>query len=223
MTDKKRKNQVLIIYCLLLFSIWTLFESMIKAQIDLLSNVWLTSIIKSGIIKNIVWTVPALVLIAKYSDNLYVPRDKMWRNRIQWRSFWLIFAVFTIYVLFAGFLTHGRIAISPDFEYHSLVIVAFVGLTEETVFRGWLLNATVAEKTGKQMWFAVVINALLFLAIHFPRWISEGIFIANFQSFGFLSIIALSIVFSWTFIKNRSVVPAIILHMYWDLLVFLFI
>ncbi|MDE6761083.1 MAG: CPBP family intramembrane metalloprotease [Lachnospiraceae bacterium] len=39
---------------------------------------------------------------------------------------------------------------------------------------------------------------------------------------GFLSIIILSIIFSWTFIKSKNIWISILLHMYWDLLMFMF-
>lgn len=130
-----------------------------------------------------------------------------------------IFILFTIY-LFAGVLLQkGRISISASFQTSDLIIVLFVGITEEMVFRGWLLNAVVREK---KKWIPVIINALLFLLIHFPKWICEGCFIENFQTLSFLSIIILSIIFSWTFIKSKNIWIPILLHMYWDLLMFLF-
>ncbi len=98
-----------------------------------------------------------------------------------------------------------------------MIIVLFVGITEEMVFRGWLLNATVSEK---KKWMPVIINSLMFLFIHFPKWIHEGCFVENFQNMGFLSIIILSIIFSWTFIKSKNIWISILLHMYWDLLMF---
>lgn len=67
------------------------------------------------------------------------------------------------------------------------------------------------------------INAVMFLLIHFPSWIHKGILIENFANLGFLSIIILGVIFSQTFIKSKSILVPISLHMYWDLLMFLFI
>ena len=95
----------------------------------------------------------------------------------------------------------------------------FTNLTEEMVFRGWLLNVTVSEN---RKWLPIMINAVMFLLIHFPIWIASGVFIDSFTSLNFLCVPALSIIFSWTFIKSKSIWIPITLHMYWDLLVFLF-
>ena len=95
----------------------------------------------------------------------------------------------------------------------------FVGLTEETVFRGWLLNATIQED---KKWRSIIINAIMLLVIHFPVWIHTGVFISNITSFSFLSVLILSIIFSLTFIKSRNILIPIALHMYWDLLIFMF-
>lgn len=125
----------------------------------------------------------------------------------------------TIYLLGGVILQKGTLTISETFVISDLIIVLFVGITEEMVFRGWFLNATVGET---KMWVPIGINAVLFLLIHFPVWIYEGHFIENFQNLGFLSIVLLSVLFSWTFLKSKSIWIPIFLHMYWDLLMFLF-
>ena len=100
-----------------------------------------------------------------------------------------------------------------------MIDVLFVGITEEMVFRGWLLNITVTEN---RKWLPIIINAVMFLLIHFPIWIASGIFIDDFTSLNFLCVPALSIIFSWSFIKSKNIWIPITLHMYWDLLMDLF-
>jgi membrane protease YdiL (CAAX protease family) len=100
--------------------------------------------------------------------------------------------------------------------------VLFVGITEEMVFRGWLLNATIKDASKSKQWAMVAINSLLFLGIHVPIWIFTNQLDIVFSSYSFLSVVALSFIFSWTFIKTKSILPAIVLHMYWDLLIVLF-
>ena len=73
------------------------------------------------------------------------------------------------------------------------------------VFRGWLLNITVSEK---RKWLPIMINAVMFLLIHFPIWIKSGVFIDSFTSLNFLC--------------SKSIWIPITLHMYWDLLMCLF-
>jgi membrane protease YdiL (CAAX protease family) len=62
-----------------------------------------------------------------------------------------------------------------DFSIHPslksiriIEIVLFEGVTEEIVFRGFLLNALLKKV---KLFFAIIINQIMFLIIHFPIWI----------------------------------------------------
>lgn len=219
---KKRMSKwpVLIAYVILFYGIWMLWEFYGKPFIsNTITNEYLAQWIKSGLVKNCVWTLPAILLIRHLNVEMYVPLKEMFVIRMQLLKYFPTFLLFTVYLLASAFITTGDLAISETFHPSNLIIVLFVGLTEETVFRGWLLNASVCEK---RRWGAVLLNALLFLFIHFPGWIQSGCFVENFQNFGFLSVLILSIIFSWTFIKSKNIWVPILLHMYWDFLMFLF-
>ena len=54
--------------------------------------------------------------------------------------------------------------------------------------------------------------------IHFPKWIMDGTFFSNFAHFGFISILLLSVLFSVIFVKTKSLLLPIGLHMFWDFL-----
>ena len=97
-------------------------------------------------------------------------------------------------------------------------MVLFVGITEEMVFRGWLLNVTISEE---RKWLPII-NAIMFMFIYFPIWIVSGKFISSFVNLDFMIVPILSIIFSWTFIKSKNIWIPITLHMYWDLLICLF-
>ena len=214
------KLPVLILYGIAFYGIWTLWEFWGKAFIgNAIENETIAQFVKSGVIKNLVWTLPAVLLVKYFQDDVYVGLKELLTIKIRWLKYLPIFLLMTIYLLGGMILQNGKIAISETFRFSDLIIVLFVGITEEMVFRGWLLNATVGEK---KKWLSVGINAILFLLIHFPVWIYEGQFIGNFQNLGFLSIVLLSVLFSWTFLKSKSIWVPIFLHMYWDLLMFLF-
>ena len=118
-----------------------------------------------------------------------------------------------------GKLFAGKLALNPDFHIGTHLWLLFVGITEEAVFRGWMLNAT-AKKTNDM--FALGLNALMFLAIHFPKWIDEGIFIQAFTGFGFLSVIIFSVVTGVIFLKTKNLVLPVLLHMWYDLMLSIF-
>lgn len=213
------KIRVLLVYVLVFYGLWTVWEFFASPFISsTVKNEYIAQFIKSGIIKNIVWTLPAFFLISHFKDSVYIGLKDMFTTRVILLKYLPIFALFTVHLLVGAVLRNGRIAISKAFAPSDLIIVLFVGITEETVFRGWLLNAVFDEK---HKWKYIIINAIMFLLIHFPKWIHTGAFFENIQNFGFIGIIVLSIIFSWTFIKSKNIIIPITLHMYWDLLVFM--
>ncbi len=218
MANKKKK--IIIAYTIVFYILWMVWEMYIKAQIDYrIPNIALNQFVKSGVIKNVVWTVPAIILIRYFRQEMYITLDEMFRTKVNWLAYMPIFIVFTIYIFVAAFM-EGNIGIQEDFGIDCIIIVLFVGLTEEMVFRGWLLNATICEK-GK--WLPILINALMFVAIHFPIWLSEGRLIEIITTFSFMSVLILSMIFGWVFVKSKNILVPIALHMYWDLLMFMFV
>lgn len=217
---KQNKRTALIIYTIVFYTLWAIFEFAVKDKLNsLIPDETVCQLVKSGVIKNLAWTLPAILLIRRFRSEVCVPLKEMFTAKVKPLKYLPILIAFTAYVLAGSILINGRLAVSDRFGMDKLIIVLFVGLTEETVFRGWLLNVTIR---GDRKWRCIFINAVMFLAIHFPRWIHEGIFISEFTGFGFAAIIALSVIFSLTFIKSRNLLVPIALHMYWDLLMFLF-
>ncbi|MCM1497593.1 MAG: CPBP family intramembrane metalloprotease [Clostridium sp.] len=219
--NRKWKLPALITYVIVFYSIWTMWEFWAKPFVSYaIENECISQWIKSGIIKNLVWTLPAILLVQRFEADVFLPLNEMFSTKVHWLKYLPVYLIFTVYVLTGSVLQNGKPEIASDFGINEMIIVLFVGLTEEMVFRGWLLNATIREE---KKWFSIVINAVMFLAIHFPVWIYTGVFASSFTSLQFLEIIALSVVFSCTFIKSRNILVPITLHMYWDLLVFMFI
>lgn len=217
---KQNKVKVFVAYLIAFFSLWALVELVLFEKItSVVGNGVLSEFIREGVIKNLVWTVPAGVLIYRFKDEVLITLKEMFSSKVNWLKYLPVFIIFTIYLLGGAILQNGKLTISNNFGFENVISLLFVGLTEELVFRGWLLNLTVKEN---KKWISICINALLFLVIHFPIWIQEGVFISNFTSFGFLSILILSVIFSWTFIKSRNILVPIALHTYWNLLIDLF-
>ena len=140
----------------------------------------------------------------------------MFVTKVAWRRYLWVYALLAAWVLLGGYRYGFSFALDPD----AMIIVLFVGVTEETAFRGWLLNALAKECP---QWLAVLVNALMFLAIHFPRWIQEGAFISAFASFDFAGLMALSVIFSISFLKSKNLLIPITMHMWYDFFAFAFL
>ncbi len=217
---KQSKIKIMVIYLIAFFSLWALAELVIFERINIfVENEILSCFIEDAIIKMLVWTLPAAIMIHYFKDAVYITLKEMFLSKVNWFKYLPVFIFFTLYILSGAILQNGNLVVSSEFGFDNVVGLLFVGITEELVFRGWLLNLTVNE--GKK-WLPISINAIMFLAIHFPIWIRQGVFISSFTSLGFLCVLILSIIFSCTFIKSRNILVPVVLHMYWDLLVSLF-
>lgn len=221
MSENKNNNYVPIkllgIYSVIFYTMWTLFHFFAVPALDALPGEALSAFLEQGIIKNLIWTVPAVILIRKYKDNLYINWNEMFDRKKENYKYLLIFPAFFVYIV-SGIVRHGgSLSVRENFGAEEIITVLFVGITEEFVFRGWLLNSTVKRNED----FAIAVNSLMFLAIHFPRWICEGGFVQNITNLGFVSIVALSVIFSLVFLKTKNILYPIGLHMFWDLMIFM--
>lgn len=216
---------IISLYYIGLFVIWLpvewLFHSKLIPTSDPICYWLIQSGIKEVILKIVLWLLPAIWLIRRYKAHLYISLKDMFAQKVNWLKQLPIFALFTIYIVIGVLLERGAVSLSPSFVWPQLLWVLAVGVTEEMVFRGWLLNATIKGASRRKQWAMATFNSLLFLGIHLPIWLFTGQIDAVFSSFSFLSVIGLSFIFSWLFIKTKSIVPAIVLHVYWDLLIIL--
>ena len=170
------------------------------------------------VIKLLVWTLPAVLLIRYFQNDMWIGLKEMFTTKPKWFKDAPIILVLVLIVPILQALVHGGgIAIDPDFNPVRLIgTVFFVGITEEIVFRGFLLNATLKKM---KLWSAITLNAVLFYLIHIPIWIYQGQDI-TFFIWAIITIMAYSALFSYSFIKTKNIFVPIILHMVLNLLSF---
>lgn len=222
LSKKKQLNNVvpistLCIYSIFFYPIWAVYHFFIEPLLMKIPNEALYTFVGDGIIKSLIWVLPAIILINKYKDKLSFNLKEMFSFTKESVKYLWVFAAFFVYIIIGILVRGGTISINNSFGLDDIIVVLFVGVTEEIVFRGWLLNATLKRNEN----IAIAVNAVMFLAIHFPIWICTGTFITNFTSLGFISLIALSVIFSLVFIKTKSLILPITLHMFWDLIIFM--
>ena len=217
--NRKLNLTMILLFYMVFWIVWYVVEIGLRPIILASLGEWELEVCKTTI-KLLVWTLPAAFCVWHYKNDVLLSWHDMLTTKVKWLKYSLVLLGFTAYTVIGSFIMNGKLAVSPDFRIAPLVsTVLFVGITEEVVFRGFFLNALVEKM---KPWYAVLLTALLFLLIHFPRWIYEGILLSTFLSGGFLAIVVLSIIFSRTFIKSRNILVPIMLHMSWNLLVTLF-
>ena len=218
MTEKRKLTiYKIFIYCVIFYALWSVRELIIRPVfLDSLNDRMFQ--ISETLMKLTVWTLPAVFLIWHYQDDMWISLKEMFTNKLKWFKEAPIFMVILIPLLMAWF-SFGKIEIHPDFRPLSLIgTVIFVGITEEAVFRGWLLNAMLKKM---RLWSAILLNAVLFLIAHFPYWIYLRYDLFEFLS-GCVSALILSILFSWAFVKSKNIFIPITLHMTWNFLLLMF-
>lgn len=213
MKTNLKLRTVLIIYAFILYGLWSLLELYLKPQIGI------DEFTKEVYIKLVLWLLPAMVIHFCFSDDMFIKKEEMYLLR---KSCWIfvpIMLLFSTYIFISEYLTNGKITISESFGISTIVEVLSIAISEEMVFRGVFLNAILKNK---KKYLAVFINSLMFLAVHFPVWIQSDVFISVFTSGGFITVLLVSFIVSFVFIKTRSIWTAIFLHFWWDLLLFMF-
>ena len=119
MTQTKKKYLALSIYCLCFYAVWAVFELCIKENIG-------SQLIKSGIIKTMVWVLPAMLLVHKFRDAVQIGLKEMFVAKVKWRRYLWVYALLAVWALAGGF----QYGFSFSLEADALIIVLFVGITE---------------------------------------------------------------------------------------------
>jgi len=206
-------RNVLLTY-LLFLAVWTLRVILLKPLIDGNFELWTKAMVE-GAVKSIIWFGFAAFLIKLYKENLNIGFKEMFAARIKAQVFLPVFGIFTAYYVVAMFVLHGGFYLNPAFHPSQLIgQFLLVGILEEIVFRGWFLNAF---SLFLKDWKANIITSVMFVLIHFPSWLAGGMNITALLSAG-AGIFVLSMIFGWTFEKNKSLWTPIVLHMVWDIL-----
>ena len=215
---KESKLSVLYIgiYLVVFFAVWSVRELYIRPVfLDCLDGIAFG--LAESAMKLLVWTLPAILLIKHFHDDMWIGLKEMFANKpIRFKDAYILLIVF---VPLVSAVISGDFGIRSDFVPSAFISsVLFVGITEELVFRGFLLNAFLKKM---KMPYAIALDAVLFTLIHYPIWIYRGLTISEFLS-GNVVVPMLSVLFAYSFIKTKNILVPITLHMLWNLQVGLF-
>ena len=117
MRDRKSLNITLVVYFIIFYAIWALIELVFVPMTGLDKNPLLSSIIKEGVIKCIVWLIPAIILSRKYNELMYVKKDTIFSFKVNWLKYIPIFIILTAYVLVGTYIINGTIALNKEFAF----------------------------------------------------------------------------------------------------------
>ena len=216
---KSNKNYIWL-YFIAFFSLWSIRELWLVQYLDLMDPV--PRAITSATIKIAIWVIPVILfvkLVDKVEPFSYLGLRHNLRNGLKWTGW--VSLVLLFYVVLKITVLGDTIDFQLEFN-EWLNVVLLVGITEEIVFRGFLLRKLMESfKFG----IANTITSLLFVSIHFPIWIYKGEFefsnlLVNMSTI--LSIFVLSILFGIIYKKSNSLWTVIIIHSLYNLIVLIF-
>ena len=213
MIESKTKKSVaimMITYLVMFYGLWTVYALVISPYLDEFPTI--IRVISKNLSKLLLWTLPVVIQLKYIYKNNLLDYLKLDKNISKGFIYGAIFgALITLYIMYRKVMISGGLSFNLLFDINAWIgAVLLVGFTEEVVFRGFILQKFEEIMNFKM---ANIITSILFVFIHFPRWIQEG----NFSSYTFIINSALFlIIFSYTLgvmlKKTGSLWSCIIFH-----------
>ncbi|MCG7344472.1 CPBP family intramembrane metalloprotease [Sporosarcina sp. ACRSL] len=175
--------------------------------------------ITSATIKIVIWIIPVILLVKIMEKNKpfsYLQLRHSFRKGLKWAGWGSLALIF--YFVINLTVLKNNIDLQIGFNKW-LNTILLVGITEEIVFRGFLLRKLM---DSFRFWIANTITALLFVSIHFPIWIYKGLFEFPFILSSIATVFVLSIIFGIVYKKSNSLWSVIIIHSLYNLVVSIF-
>ncbi|MDQ0229162.1 CPBP family intramembrane glutamic endopeptidase [Metabacillus malikii] len=218
MVNVKVNNHYIWVYFMIFFTIWCIRELWFVQYLDLIDPV--PRAIASAVTKLVIWIIPVIFIIniVENTDpySFLGLRKNIKKGLIS--TGWVTL-VFISYFVVVNIIILGK-NINFQIEFNQwLNTVLLVGITEEIVFRGFLLRKLI---DSYKFWIANTITSLLFVSIHFPIWLYKGLFQFPNILGSIISVFVLSIIFGFVYKKSNSLWSVIIVHSSYNLFVLLF-
>jgi len=222
------KNNKMLVYGLLTISVlfwavlsdaWGYSEHLLIA----LPNNWNRYIY--GYISRLIWVMPFLFLLVRDKPKGEISSKQILGFHFHWKSFFMVLALSTIYVLCRMFFIHGGWWINPNIIFlQELSKFLVVGFVEELVYRSFGLNMLSSISNGRT---ANIVSSLFFAAVHIPahfiHWYCDGIFSLTEMIIQVITAFIWGFIFGVVFRKSKSIWASAIIHCWYDFAFVLFI
>ena len=199
------------------FVLWFVVQIFINVPILNLTHGWTQELLTDAV-KTVIWLgIGLFMILHTKKDQFFIERP--FKLNLKFKPLYITLAAIVIYMLAVAFIKRHSIGIVATFK-PTMFMQDFliVGICEETVFRGYLLNRLRKIVDSEQT--ALITQAILFALIHLPRYLT------TYPTPTFLTIISqlvtvalLGYLFGWLFLKSHSLWPSIIVHSVWSMVV----
>lgn len=195
----------IILYLFIFYLVWIFKELWLAKYIHLFGDT--TAGFLTALIKISIWIVPVWLYIKYYLKTNPIGYLKININ-VKKGVFWgvALSLLLGLYFVFKTYMLNNQtfnLILSFDNYLNAILLV---GITEEIVFRGLIL-----QEISKRLpfWNANLITSFLFLAIHYPIWIYSGDF---FNLWSHIYVFLLGLILGFVFKKTSSLWSVVILH-----------
>ncbi len=170
-------------------------------------------------LSRLVWALPALCLMIRYSENLFLEEKELFSPPCFNKSLIMVLIATWFYVIGMMLLSHKGFWLNKDMNLPLEVIkYIIVGFVEEIVFRGWGYHALLKVTTDRK---AVILSTIFFVFIHWPAYFVKlyrfGIFDFPGMLLQSFSAIVLGLIFCWLVKRGKTLWNPIIAHAFYDL------
>lgn len=210
-SDKKEKMNIIVFSCLMLvIFVITFYGIHIFLSDFFYNNVSNNIYFKDIIFESILAILSFLVLL--FWKNSYVFQQKCEKFIPSLRYGWF-------YLLFGGFFF--LISIKESFVTNTpgvinlAIFCLLIGLYEEFLCRGWLLNEFLERygESKKGIWTSIIVSGVIFGLIHFINLSSQDLASTITQVF---SASATGVVFGVIYYRTKNIWTVVFLHAFWD-------
>lgn len=192
------------------------------------ANAGISETTEEFFIKPIVFVVPVLLYLI-FREHRSIESVGITRKNL---SFSVVLGV-GFGVLFAGeaiaanILKFGGLYIDPEsvgrmYGIPLIFLLSFAtAFSEELLSRGFFFNRL--YETTKRLWYAAILSSLMFVAFHIPILLTSLRFTGTTLILFFLTNVVLGIANSLIFSKTKSLIAPILIHLFWNVTVAMFL
>lgn len=195
------KQKALNVWAVILI-IWSFYRAFFKTELP----IWFDEIV----MKPVIFVLPVLIFINKIDKKNVISYLKLDKHK---KIYYLFFIVITLLLFF--------ITKSPYTFFFFLTVSLMTAFSEEILSRGFVLAKIYEE--SKNRFFSILQSSLLSVFLHLPIILTNnafnGVLLIKVLVLDFL----LGVVTSVLYLEEKSLIPPIIIHTFYSLLLYLFV
>lgn len=180
------------------------------------------------IFKPLIFVVPVAWYVTNYEkrplESLGLTLKNFFKSIYVGLGFGLLFA---IEGLFVNYFKYGKISINPieAYQQYGIVLLLILSLatsySEELLSRGFVFGRILEER--KSVGLAAIISTLMFMAIHIPILVLSLKFTGTTLVIFFVTDFLLGLVNAFLYYNTGSLITPILVHLFWNMTVALYL